>query len=170
MSLNISVPEELIQDVSDQNVIVSGHSQLVDVSCQHLEVSGTINSSKWNAIQILNNLNNLSSLFIDDSYTAATNITIHGGTLIFYITCGGFTDSVGKTDVNFYLNDSNGNNLYIIEMPFFHNQISTHSSWSKSEVVNGLDSQYIDIVITRTSNLVCDGNDFFTITLLEFPF
>jgi hypothetical protein len=40
MSFNISVPEELIQDVSDQNVIVSGHSQLVDVSCQHLDVSG----------------------------------------------------------------------------------------------------------------------------------
>jgi hypothetical protein len=40
MSFNISVPEELIQDVSDQNVIVSGHSQLVDVSCQHLEVDG----------------------------------------------------------------------------------------------------------------------------------
>jgi hypothetical protein len=39
MSFNISVPEELIQDVSDQNVIVSGHSQLVDVSCQHLDVS-----------------------------------------------------------------------------------------------------------------------------------
>jgi len=40
MSFNISVPEELIQDVSEQNVIVSGHSQLVDVSCQHLEVGG----------------------------------------------------------------------------------------------------------------------------------
>ena len=39
MSFNISVQEELIQDVSDQNVIVSGHSQLVDVSCQHLDVS-----------------------------------------------------------------------------------------------------------------------------------
>ena len=42
MSFNISVPEELIQDVSDQNVIVSGHSQLVDVSCQHLDVSGEL--------------------------------------------------------------------------------------------------------------------------------
>jgi hypothetical protein len=108
MSLNISVPEELIQDVSDQNVIVSGHSQLVDVSCQHLDVSG--NTTLDGTLNVIGTLDvGGHTQLVDVSCTTLEVVTINNKNNGIYFDTIRFRDAnfSGENKVQLWINNQN---------------------------------------------------------------
>jgi hypothetical protein len=132
--------------------------------------TGNIQNNKFKVTQAVTRLGNLYGGG-NGEITIANNVGCSGGTLIFYITCGGFATSGGLYSYIIRYKNAQGVTRATITAPFYFNQTSVHQAWGITQRFTGIPAANMLISIERSStNLRMDNNDFVTIVMEELPY
>jgi hypothetical protein len=134
--------------------------------------TGNIQNNKFKVTQVVTRLANLYPESAGGEITIANNVDCSGGTLIFYITCGGYTNTYGGlySYIIRYKNTA-GATLATISAPFYFNQAIVHHAWGITQRFTGVPAANMLVSIERSStDLRMDQNDFLTIVMEELPY
>jgi hypothetical protein len=132
--------------------------------------TGNIQNNKFRVTQAVTRLTNIYGGG-NGEITIANNVGCGGGTLIFYITCGGFATNGGLYSYTFRYKNALGQTRATMTASFFFNQASVHTAWGITQRFTGIPAANMLISIERSStNLRMDANDFLTIVMEELPY
>jgi hypothetical protein len=132
--------------------------------------TGNIQNNKFRVTQAVTRLTNIYGGNSGET-TIANNVGCSGGTLIFYITCGGFATNGGLYSYTFRYKNGQGQTRATMTASFYFNQASVHQVWGITQRFTGIPAANMLISIERSStNLRMDANDFLTIVMEELPY
>jgi hypothetical protein len=132
--------------------------------------TGNIQNNKFKVTQAVTRLTNIYGGG-NGEITIANNVGCSGGTLIFYITCGGFATNGGLYSYTFRYKNAQGVTRATMTASFYFNQTSVHHAWGITQSFTGVPAANMLISIERSStNLRMDANDFLTIVMEELPY
>lgn len=189
---NYSNTTAKIEMIADQNFTSSATGSYISFSttlkgttssAEHFRILDNGNLSVMGNKNILSNrfncrliYDNISNRFPTTGSSSTVNIVnpllVSGGTLLFNFEVGGYANVVGAYNYRFELrNSANTTTIDSTTCAFYFNQTGTHQFWSRSDVYSGVSAgSYILRVIRSSTDLLADTNDYFNITLTEFPF
>jgi hypothetical protein len=121
--------------------------------------NGKISSSMWNLQQPMSNT--------PGPLTLSASFTTHGGTVLLIVSGSGYTTTAGTIIGMNILVDGTSRGASKI----YANAASTHVPFVPVElVITGLTAASHTLALTAIAGTLSDANDFFTATVIEFPF
>jgi len=166
-------PTNYIVRIGNDDRMIVGNASTRFLSNLQINNNNII-GSRFRTIKLVNNLTGqFPTTSSNNTVNLVNPLTVNGGTLQFNFECGGTPDSAGTFNYLFELRNSANNATIKSTTAQFSFAASTtpRAYWARMDVWTGVASGSYILRVTRSSVfLLHTSNDFFNVTMTEYPF